>query len=765
MTDKNIVEFDGNMIREIYNSEDYKIYGMYVDYYKYPNIKQNEYSNVTILGNIPTLDEGIDYHIKAEEQPGKRGIQYKVISIRRDKPRTEISIRLFLSEILDSKSQVDEIMREYPDIIDRVINNRMDDIDVKKLYNIGEFRLNVIKRKIIENFALAELVDEFKGFIEFKILKVLLDKYDSIDFIKEKLQENPYKCLCGLSKIAFKSADKILLAFNEECIKMKQKGEKPPIDFTYDLLTSPQRQKAAIMFLLGENENEGNTRISIKKLRKQSELIANKCIGHFVDIIKNDEHIYFDKKSMTVALRETFETEKYIVERILEGLTIENKWIIKQDIDYSKIDKIELTEEQVKTIPMICENNICILKGGAGTGKSSSTKVAIDMFINNNKSFAIFAPTGRASKVISEFTKWEASTIHRGLNYMPPEWGFNEQHKLPCDIIVVDETSMTDVFLMKKLIEAIDFNKTKLLFVGDENQLPSVGAGNVFYDLIHSGIIPINTLTQIFRYGKGGILTIATKTRNCEKWLTDSNKPQIFGEDKGYMFIPTAQEKIVNNVIALYKKLLTTGYSKEDIMILSAYNIGDYGTINLNKYLQPISNPNVKLKGTHIITSDATFYEDDLIIQTVNNYKAVKYNPNWFDENDKTFIPNGEIGKIIKIEFNSVIIQFDNETIIYTKDQLSQIKLAYSISTHKSQGGQAKVVILLTPKAHTFMLNSNLIYVGQTRAKEKVFHFGDVNTVNRAIKKKEDFNRETFLCELLQNQSLTIKNEYSIIEE
>jgi len=227
VTNKTLVEFQGTVISNPYNTEDYKIYGLKVDYMKFPNIKENKYNNVSLVGNLPDLEDGVEYDIKAEEQNGKSGIQYKFINIKRDRPKTEASTRLFLQSILDSYGQVDEIMREYPDIIDRVINNRLDDIDLKKLYNIGEYRFDVIKRKIIENFALAELVTEFKGFIDFKVLKILYDKYGSVDKIKEKLQDNPYKCLCGLSRIAFKTADKILLEFNKDCIEMKQRGEKP----------------------------------------------------------------------------------------------------------------------------------------------------------------------------------------------------------------------------------------------------------------------------------------------------------------------------------------------------------------------------------------------------------------------------------------------------------------------------------------------------------------------------------------------------------
>lgn len=394
MADKVIVQFEGTVVANPYNTEDYKIYGLSIDYLKFPNIKMNKYSNVSIVGSLPDLEDGVEYDIKAEEQDGKNGKQYKVINIKRDKPKTEASTRLFLQSILDSYSHVDEIMREYPDIIDRVLNNRLEDIDLKKLFNIGQYRFDVIKRKIIENFALAELVTEFKGFIEFKVLKVLYDKYGSVDKIKEKLQDDPYKCLCGLSSIAFKTADKILLEFNKECIGMKQKGEIPPIDFTFDLQTSSQRQKAAIIFLLGENENEGNTKIDIKALRKQSEAIAKKCIEHFVGIIKDDEHIHFDKESHTVSLEETYQTELYIANKILEGLNVENKWDIDTE-QYKSNSEVTLTDQQYQVLPILCNSNVCILNGFAGAGKSQTTKSIIDMLKDNKKSFILLAPTGR----------------------------------------------------------------------------------------------------------------------------------------------------------------------------------------------------------------------------------------------------------------------------------------------------------------------------------------------------------------------------------
>jgi exodeoxyribonuclease V alpha subunit len=346
-------------------------------------------------------------------------------------------------------------------------------------------------------------------------------------------------------------------------------------------------------------------------------------------------------------------------------------------------------------------------------------------------------------------------TIHRGLGYIPPdEWTYNEENKLDCDVLAIDEFSMTDIFLFRHVIDALDFGRTKLLIIGDNAQLPSVSCGNLLHDFMHSNIIPTVTLTKVFRYGEGGLMKVATDVRNCKKYLDKDIMQQctFFGNNKDYAFINVSSELIVKNVVALYQKLLSQGYKVEDIQVLTAYNKGEYGSIALNNNLQKIANNNYGTVG--LKCGEVTYYEGDLIIQTVNNYKAQIYvDDEWcfgIEDKDETFIANGEIGRILKIGMHDMIIDFDGTKIKYTRDDLQGIKLGYSISIHKSQGGSARIVILLTPQAHTFMLNSNIIYVGLTRMKEKCFHLGNVDTVNAAIKKKENFNRMTFMKELLR---------------
>ena len=372
------------------------------------------------------------------------------------------------------------------------------------------------------------------------------------------------------------------------------------------------------------------------------------------------------------------------------------------------------------------------------------------------------SPTGRAAKVLHENTNEPASTIHRGLGYVPPNnWGFNEYHKLHSDIIIVDEFSMVDIWLFKKLLDAIDFRFTKLLMIGDNAQLPSVSCGNLLHDFMEANIIPTVTLNKIFRYSSGGLMRVATDTRCCKEYLLKDmkNKATTFGDNQDYMFIDLASELIPKNVVALYKKLLDNGSSIEDIQVLTAKNVGDCGSVQLNNMIQIVANPNYGSE-VNMKVGDTTYYEGDLILQTVNNYKAeldtrhlngeelMDFAIN--DEPPTAFVANGETGIIKEIYNTYVIADFNGVYVKYYRNDMNMVKLGYAISIHKSQGGGFKTVILCTPQSHIFMLNSNLLYVGLTRMKQKLYHLGSLQSVNQAVKKKANLIRHTFMQNLLK---------------
>lgn len=756
--DKEVI-FKGRVVRQTYDGGDYKIYAVDVEKEKYPDIKFTKYGNATITGEIHELGVGIEYEIKAIEENTKYGYSYKVLNIRRNKPTTASDMYVFLSEILTIQ-QSKTLYEVYPDIVDRVMDNKLDDIDLYKLKGIKEYTFNIIKDKIVENFCLAELVVEFQGLFTLPMLKRLYEKYTSIQMIKKKLREDPYKCLCGLARVGFQTADSLLLELEKLSRENVKNGKPAIIEFESDLKTSKNRCLSCMLYLLEKNEEEGHTLINIAELRNQCVKLVPACANHFVECMKH-ESVYYNKEFMVASLKTTYDLEKYIANSIVDGLCkTNNKWDYNHE-KYRVVNGCELSDEQIQIVKNICNFNICILNGAGGTGKSFSTQAVINMLKVNNKSFKLFSPTGKAAKVLSEYTKEQATTIHRGLGYMlPNDWVYNDEHKLDCDALIIDEFSMSDIFLFSHVIDAIDFNRTKLLIIGDNAQLPSVACGNLLHDFMQSNIIPTVTLTKVFRYGEGGLMKVATDVRFCKEYLKDiTGQFTYFGENKDYAFINVGSDIIVKNAVALYEKLLSQGYKTEDIQVLTAYKKGDCGQISINNQLQKVANPNYGSSECMKI-GDIVYFKGDLVIQNVNNYHAELFIDNdWCgDGDDETFIANGETG-IVKDVFQSyLIIDFDGVLVKYYRNDMQMVGLGYCITIHKSQGSSIKVVILLTPQAHTYMLNSNLIYVGLTRMKEKCFHLGNVDTVNLAVKKKANLTRNTFMQKLIKEKVKKVKD-------
>lgn len=759
-------KFSGKVVRCTYNTPDFRIYAVDIDKDRYHNIKRTKYGNVSILGELPELTEGVEYEISAIEQVSKYGVSYKVLNIKRDVPTTAEDMYLFLSEIL-TQNQANVLYENYPDIVQRVKENRLDDIDLNKLKGIKEYTFNVIKNKIIENFCLADLVIEFQGYLNLSTIKKIYNKYSSIEVLKKKLKADPYKCLCGLAGVGFKTADGILLEIEKASKDNINNGKLPIIEFETDLKTSPQRCLSCLLYLLSENENDGHTKMNLADLRKNVLQLVPACADHFSYAIR-DESIYYNKDTMDVALKKTYDTEHYIAQTLLLNLK-ENNNVWDYDVEkYRVVNSATLSDEQIRAVSNVCKYSISILNGAGGTGKSFSAQAVINMLKDHHKSFKLFSPTGKAAKVLADYTKESASTIHRGLGYMPIEnWAFDAEHKLCCDIVVIDEFSMVDIWLFKRVIDAIDFKTTKLLMIGDNAQLCSVGCGNLLHDFMETKLIPTTTLTKVFRYGEGGLMKVATDTRFCKTYLDNSMKSKMtaFGDNKDYTFVDLASEAIPQNVVALYKKLLDAGNNIENIQVLTAKNIGDCGTVTLNNMIQKVANPNYGSE-VYMRIGDTTYYEGDLIIQKVNNYKAeldlkhlhddrIDYSD--YDEPPTAFVANGESGIIKEIYNSYVIIDFDGIYVKYYRNDMNMVGLGYSITIHKSQGSSIDNVILCTPQSHIFMLNSNLLYVGLTRMKKKCYHLGTLSSVNQAIGKKANLTRHTFMQQLLLTITENVK--------
>ena len=733
-----LFEFKGKVVKPIYKSDSFSVYALDVDNVAYPNIKQNKYKNTSICGELQDLIADVEYEIEATEQDTKYGVSYKVIKIKRDEPTTKEETYSFLREIL-TENQAKTLVDNYPDIITIVKENRISEVDVSKLKGIGNKSLEKIKNKIVENFYLMDLVSEFGNILSLSMLRKIYERYSSVELLKKKLKTEPYSSLTRVSGIGFKKADAIVLQLQKENI----------IDFEYDVRTSLDRCLSCILYLLEENENNGHTLMNLQELRLQCLKLTPECVDRFVEAIKDDS-IYYTKETMCVALKKTYESEKYIADSIKYGLSVNRKW----DYDWKQYqDKGEynLSDEQIELLHSVCENNVVILTGGAGMGKSASTKMLIQMLDDNDKTFVLAAPTGKSAKVLKDFSKTDAKTIHRALAFNPQTgWGYNKDCKIDCDVFLIDELSMVSVELMTHVIDAIDFNKTKLVMIGDPNQLPSVQCGNILHDFLLSRIIPVVKLTKVFRYGTGGILTAATDIINGNKYIPDDNSKVIsLGDDGGYTFIKSDDKSIISEAVALYKKLITAGmnghaYKPEEIAVLTAYNKGDYGAIVLNNYLQRIANKNY---GSELCCKhgETTYYLNDIVMQRANNYEMQVYG----EEDEEAFVANGECSKISLIDKNFMVGDFDDIRIKYNREDLSDLTLSYSYTIHKSQGSTIKVVIVISPRSHIYMSSSNLLYVAVTRSSDKCFHFGLPSTINMAMKKKENFNRHTFMQKML----------------
>lgn len=761
------MSFEGRVIRNVYNSPTFKIYAVEIDDKKYPNIKKTKYGSVSILGEIHDLAINQVYLIKAEEQYNdKNGYGYKVSNIKMNRPSNVEDMYLFLQEIL-TENQAKELYKEYPNVVDLVMNDNTQEIDLSKIKGIGEATFEKIKEKIKNNFCLSELVAEFNGAFTFNVIKKLYDKYTSTNMVKKALREDPYKCLCGLAQVGFSTADSLLLELERKMKKFMKDGKEPVITFQYDLKASKQRCLSCLLYLLLKNEEDGNTQMGIIELNKLCKKMVPECSHLFTEAMKCEE-IHYDKDKMFVARKVTYNKEVFVANRIKEALNMKQKKLdyVKRE-KFDKVDGVQLSEEQQNALANICEYNISILNGFAGSGKSFSTQAIINMAEEYYLSYLLIAPTGKAAKVISAYTGKDGQTIHRGLGYTPSEgWGYNSEHTINKDIIILDEASMVDIDVFFHLIDAIDFHRTKLMIIGDDAQLPSVGCGNVLFDLLHSELIPTTTLTKIFRYGEGGLMKVATDVRNGKKYFADTDETvTTFGKNKDYSFINIADEYLLKYMKTLYSKQIESGESPENIQVLTSYRKGDYGSVRVNNLLQPIANKAHYGKGQKVTVGESTYYKGDLVMQTKNNYHArldvecteseYRKNPSKYE----AFIANGENGVIEDVFMTYVVINFDGIKVRYEKGSMKNVELAYCITFHKSQGGSIKKPFIITPSAHTYMLSSNILYVGLTRAKDKLYHFGMTGTVNKSIKKKANFTRKTNLKWLLQQKRVLTNDE------
>lgn len=452
-------------------------------------------------------------------------------------------------------------------------------------------------------------------------------------------------------------------------------------------------------------------------------IFKKELIGDKKDIKDNKNNI-----KTRVYLPEFYYSEKGIAKLIKIIMnTKEKKKIIYKDTSNS----IEYDEIQKRSIRFAINTKFMILTGGPGTGKTTTIKGIIDCLKQNGIKIILTAPTGRAAKRITETTGLEAKTIHRLLGYKYHSiCTKNENNKLVGDVIIIDESSMIDIFLMYNLLKAIPL-EMKVIMVGDCDQLPPVGPGNVLNDIIRSNIVPVIKLKKVYRQaGKSDIIKNAHRINNGEY-------PEFKKNNTDFFFIEENNaDKVTEIIKGLCSKRLPKYYKVDcirDIQVLCPMQKGKAGVINMNDVLQGVLNKNQ----ISLYYRGIQYKLNDKVMQIKNNY-------------DKEVF-NGDIGliKYVNIKEKTLTVNFDGRNVVYKESELEELTLAYAITIHKSQGSEYPIVVMPVTLEHKVMLYRNLLYTGITRAKNVLVMVGNRQAVNYAVDNINSETRNTYLCERL----------------
>ena len=406
-------------------------------------------------------------------------------------------------------------------------------------------------------------------------------------------------------------------------------------------------------------------------------------------------------------------------------------------------NNVKFHPTQTEAIAAALSNGVVVVTGGPGTGKTTIIKCMIELFSARNLRVALAAPTGRAGKRMSEATGMDAKTIHRLIGISFSEEGgenaqYNELNPLPVDVVIVDEVSMADIYVFSALLKAMSVG-TRLILVGDKDQLPSVSAGNILADVIASGLFPVVSLTEIYRQSADSLIVYnAHRINNGELPVIDNRARDFFFDRKSEP--DDALQSVVSLVTARLPKHF--GIDPADIQVLAPIKKGVVGVEHLNRCLQDALNPS----GVARIHKGVTFRVGDKVMQTVNNYTLV-----WARGSERgEGVFNGDIGHILNIAHDELFVAFDDGKIVrYAPQDQDELTLAYAVSVHKSQGSEFKAVVLVLSGGSPYLLNRNLLYTAVTRAKDLVVIVGTVAVLERMIANRYVARRYTLLKEYL----------------
>ena len=558
---------------------------------------------------------------------------------------------------------------------------------------------------------------------------------------QELLQDNPYRLVEDVEGIGFHTADKIAQSMGIES-------------------DSEFRLRAGVLHILKDNSDRGgHTYMHMENLLNDAigllkqEIVYEKLKNVIEHLTLDGVVKYYLKQEIEcVALSKYYNMEKSIALtlQLLDGCVGKQEINVDSDINmYETINKIKMHDNQRDAVKVAIQNGVSVITGGPGTGKTTIVKCILDIYKNMRKRVQLMAPTGRASKRLSESTGMEAMTIHRALelDYSNANmFYYNNMNKLPYDVVIIDEVSMVDVQLMYYLTRALR-QGTQLILVGDKDQLASVGCGNVLADILASKQFATVMLTQIYRQSQDSLIITNAHAINNGKMpvINNSSKDFFFSEQ-------TEQDGVLDSIVSMcttrIPKFLNVDSSK--IQVLAPMKAGVIGIDNINEKLQDKINP-ASLSKHELVMDKCIFRVNDRIMQITNNYER-----SWKKATGEigSGVFNGDIGIISDIDINTyqVTIDFeDGRRSVYLKTELNELTLSYAITIHKSQGSEFDAVVIPVLNGPPMLLTKNLLYTAVTRAKKMVVLVGTKQCIARMVHNNHTQVRYTMLKEFLDN--------------
>lgn len=696
---------------------------------------------LTVVGNLPEVYEGQTLELEGCFIVNKKfGEQFQVTEGKVVEPTTLPAIEKYLASGLiygvgpaTAKKIVEQfgedtltVMEFNPVQLSKVKGiSRQKAIEISNAYN---------EMKEMQNVIMFLQTNQITTNMAIKIYNIYKEK--TIEVVKS----NPYQLVEDVDGIGFTTADKIAI--------------KLGID-----LYGENRIKAGLVYTLKTaSEREGHTYlpkanlvqncIEILGFTDAETSLIEKCID-YLQIEGMVKNFTYHSEDVTV-LTKYYYQEKYIARKLckLSMNQFDEKFNFLDNINlYQRIHKIQLNGEQTDAVLSSLNKGVSIITGGPGTGKTTIVRCILEMFKQQGNKVLLCAPTGRASKRLTETSGMEAKTIHRALEMNPTEgegiFHRNENNPLDADIVIIDEVSMVDVTLLYHLAKALK-STARLILVGDKDQLPSVGAGNVLRDLIESRKIHTTQLVNIYRQGNDSLIITNAHLINAGKMPVIDNSSRDFFYESGNDLMKNS-ETIVDLVTTRLPNYF--GYKPEKIQVLAPMKAGPCGIDNLNKRLQLTINPH--FSGVELSTDFTKFHINDKVMQIQNNYEMeyVKYEENGTTQQG-TGVFNGDIGYITRIEpeTHEVTIRFDDGKICkYAQTDLYQITLAYAITIHKSQGSEFDCVVIPLVPGAPIIITRNLLYTAITRAKKTVVLVGSKQILARMIHNNYTAKRYTLL--------------------